>query len=120
MFLFCLIIFLNLKLLSCKNFLINFINNDNFAVNLNENEILTINFDRDLDYKQKSDIIIKANNSLTNKKLIITINFLNQNNEIENLYFTSKCVKKKVKPKCNCNNFGCVIIILIKNKLSFV
>lgn len=80
----------NIGVANGKNFLINIVNNDNFSVNLNENEYLSITIDRDLDYKQKLDIIIKPNNSITNKKLNINLNFINQNNLIETINLIEK------------------------------
>jgi hypothetical protein len=67
---------LNVTLPKNKNSLIVVTNNDQTALTLPNNDILTLVIDKDLDYKQSVDIIINSNNiSTENKKLNIYLNY---------------------------------------------
>lgn len=69
------IIPLNISVPTNKNLLIIINNNDVVQLDLLNNDKLTVVFDRDLDYKQSIEILIKSNEfSTQNKKLDIYIN----------------------------------------------
>jgi hypothetical protein len=78
------IIPINVNVPQNKNFLINFINNDEVDLSLPNNDRLTIIIDRDLDYKQSLDVHISGSDfSSQNKKLdIYMMSKLNSNDSI--------------------------------------
>ena len=69
------IIPMNISVPKNKNFMVNFINNDEVPLTLPNDDKLTIFFGRDLDYKQTVEIMISGSNfSSQNKRLNIYIN----------------------------------------------
>ena len=69
------IIPMNLSVPKNKNFMLQFINNDEISLTLPNNDNLTLLLSRDLDYKQTMEILISASDfSSENKKMNLYIN----------------------------------------------